>query len=81
MSLVEIKGFNTLINSEPFFDQSMKNKQKVYGRLAGMWRNDDYTTGILWDTLYHQEYYKLFDIDLSRQINMTIPQQIKFMGN
>ena len=36
MSLVEIKGFNTLINSEPFFDQSMKNKQKVYGRLAGM---------------------------------------------
>ena len=81
MSLVEIKGFNTLINSEPFFDQSMKNKQKVYGRLAGMWRKDDYTTGILWDNLYHQEYYKLFDIDLSRQINMTIPQQIKFMGN
>ena len=80
MSLVEIKGFNTLINRKPFFDQSMKNKQKAYGRLVGMWRNDDYTTGILWDNLYHQEYYKLF-IDLSRQINMTIPQQIKFMGN
>lgn len=80
MSLVEIKGFNTLINRKPFFGQSMKNKQKAYGRLAGMWRNDDYTTGILWDNLYHQEYYKLF-IDLSRQINMTIPQQIKLMGS
>ena len=80
MSLVEIKGFNKLINRKPFFDQSMKNKQKAYGRLAGMWRNDDYTTGILWDNLYHQEYYKLF-IDLSRQINMTIPQQIKLMGS
>ena len=41
-----------------------------------MTRNDDYTTGNLLDYLYHQKYYKLIGIDLSRQTNMSIPQQI-----
>ena len=40
--------------------------------------NDDYTTGNLLDYLYHQNYYKLIDIDLSRQTNTSIPQQINF---
>ena len=30
--------------------------------------------------LYHQNYYKLIDIDLSRQTNTTIPQQINVLG-
>ena len=30
MSLVEIKDFNALIDKKPFFDQSVKYKQKVY---------------------------------------------------
>ena len=30
--------------------------------------------------LYHQNYYKLLDIDLSRQTNTTIPQQINVLG-
>ena len=42
--------------------------------------NDDYKTGNLLDYLYHQNYYKLIGIDLSRQINMTIPQQVNFIG-
>ena len=44
-----------------------------------MSRNSDYTTGNLLDCLYHQNYYKLIDIDLSRQTNMSIPQQINFV--
>ena len=45
-----------------------------------MSRNDDYTTGNLLDYLYHQHYYKLIGIDLSRQTNTNIPQQINFIG-
>ena len=45
-----------------------------------MSRNTYYTTGNLLDYLYHQKYYKLIGIDLSRQINMSIPQQINFKG-
>ena len=45
-----------------------------------MLRNDDYTTGNLLDYLYHQKYYKLIGIDLSRQTNADIPQQNNFTG-
>ena len=41
-----------------------------------MSRNNEYTTGNLLDYLYHQNYYKLIGIDLSRQTNTSIPQQI-----
>ena len=44
-----------------------------------MSRNDDYTTGSLLDFSYHQNYNKLIGIDLSRQTNMCIPQQINFI--
>ena len=45
-----------------------------------MSRNNDYTTGKLLDFSYHQNYYKLIGIDLSRQTNTSIPQQINFVG-
>ena len=35
-------------------------------------------SGNLLDYLYHQNYYKLIGIDLSRQANTTIPQKINF---
>ena len=44
-----------------------------------MSRNTNYTTENLLNYLYHQKYYKLIGIDLSRQINMIIPQQINFI--
>ena len=44
-----------------------------------MSRNDDYTTGNLLDYSYHQNYYKLIGIDLSRQTYMSVPQQINFV--
>ena len=45
-----------------------------------MSRNNDYAKGNLLDYFYHQQYYKLFDTDLSRQTNTSIPQQINFTG-
>ena len=45
-----------------------------------MSRNDDYTTWNLLDFSYHQNYYKFISIDLSRQTNTNIPQQINFTG-
>ena len=76
--LLEIKGFDTLIDNKPFSEHPVKSKQEVYEKLAEMSRNNDYTTGNLLDYLYNQNYYKRIDIDLSRQTNMIIPQQINF---
>ena len=78
ITLVEIKDFNALINNKPFFDQPVKNKQEAYKKLVKMTRNNDYTTGNLLDYLNHLKYYKLIGIDLSRQTNTSIPQQINF---
>ena len=66
MPLVEIKDFNVLIQNKPFFDQHVRSKQEVYEKLVEMSINDDYTTGNLLDYLYHQKYYKLIGINLSR---------------
>ena len=38
-------------------------------------RNEYYATGTLLDYSYHQNYYKLIGLDLSRQKNMSILQQ------
>ena len=58
-----------------FFDQPLKNKQEAYEELIKLSRNDNYTTGNLLDFSYHQNYYKLIGIDLSRQTNMNIREQ------
>ena len=76
MPLVEIKDFNPLIDNKLFFDQPMKNKQEAYEKLVKISRNNDYTTGNLLDFSYHQNYNKLIGIDLTKQKNSSIPQQI-----
>ena len=58
----------------------MKTKQEASEKLVEMSRNDDYTTGILLDYLYHQKFYKLIGIDLSSQTNTIILLQIDFVG-
>ena len=45
-----------------------------------MSKNYDFTTGNLLDYMYYQKYYKLIGIDLSRQTNTSISQQINFLG-
>ena len=79
MPLKEIKDFNGLLNNKPFFDHPVKRKQQAFEKLIEMSRIDDYTTRSLLDYLYHQKYYKLIGIDLSRQANTNIPQQISFV--
>ena len=46
-----------------------------------MSRNNGYATRNLLDYSYHQNYCKPIAIDLSKQTNTTIPQQINFRGN
>ena len=75
MPLVEIKEFNALTNNKSFFDLPVKNKQ-AYEKFIEMSKNDDYTTGNLLYFSYHQNYYILIGIDLSRQTDTIIPQQI-----
>ena len=58
--------FNPLIENKLFFVQPVKHKQEAYENHIEMSRNDDYTTRNLLDFLYHQNYYKLIGIDLSR---------------
>ena len=57
----------------------MKTKQDAYEKLVEMARNNN-TTGNLLDYSYHQNYYKVIGIDLSRQTNTSILQQINFTG-
>ena len=78
--LIGTEDFNVLIDNKPFFDQPVKNKQEAHEKLIEMSRNDDCTTGNLLDYLYHQNYYKLIGIDISRQTNTNISQQIAFIG-
>ena len=44
-----------------------------------MSRNGDYTTWNVLNYLYQQKYYKLIGIDVSRQTNISIPQQTNFV--
>ena len=66
--------------TKTIFDQPVKNKQEAYEKLSKVLRNNDYATGIVLDYFYHQKYYKLIDIGLSRQTNTSIPKQINFIG-
>ena len=48
-----------------------------------MSKNNDYTTGNFLDYEYFKDHYKLFAIDLSKQIGLENPdlnQQINFIG-
>ena len=38
-----------LIDGKPFFEIPVKNKEEAYEQIIEMSRNNDYTTGILFD--------------------------------
>ena len=48
----------------------------MYEEPIEMSRNDSFTRANLVDYLYQQNYYKLIGIDLLRQTNMDISQNI-----
>ena len=80
MPLVKVKNVNALIDNKSFFDQPIKNKEEAHEKLIEKSQNDDCTTENLLDYFYYQKYYKLIDIDLSRQINTSIHQKIDIVG-
>ena len=53
--MVEIKDFNVLIDSKPFFDQPIKIKQEAYEKLVEMSRNNDYKTENVLDYSCHEK--------------------------
>ena len=79
--LAKIKDFEELIDNKQFFQQPVKKKQEGYEKFIEMLRrNNGYATRNILDYLYHQNYYELIGIHLSRQTNTIIPQQINFTG-
>ena len=81
MPLVKIKYFNASIDNKPSFDHPVKNKQGRHERLIEMSRNNKYRPGNLLSYLYHQKYYKLIGIDLSRQANTSILNKLILYKN
>ena len=72
-----MKDFNTLVDNNPLFDQTVKNKQESYEKLVEMSRNGDYSTVNLLNYLYHQNYYKLIGIDYQdKQIQVFLSKLI-----
>ena len=78
MRLIEIKDFNALIDDKWLFDHHVKSKQETYKKLFEKSWKYEYTAGNLLDYLYHQSYYKLIGIDLSRKKRQVFSQQINF---
>ena len=52
---VEIKDFNVLIDEKRFFDVEVKNKEESYEQISEISKNNDYTTGSLWDWVFFKE--------------------------
>ena len=80
---VKIKGFNELIDGRSFFNVPIKNKEENNKAIIEISKNNDYTTGSLLDYDYFWKYWKLFAIDLSKQIeleNSDLKQKTIFFG-
>ena len=72
-----------LIDGKKFFDVPVKNKEEAYEKIMSIGKNNDYTTGNLWDYDYFSKHYELIAIDLSQQIELENPdlrQRINFIG-
>ena len=61
------------------FIQPVKNREEAYEKLQVSKNNDCLTRNLL-NYSYHQNYYKVIGIDLLRQTNTSIPQQMNFAG-
>ena len=79
-----IKDFNVIIDKLAFFDLPIKTEEEAYEKIIDISRNNEYTTGNLFDYDYFKKYYKLISFDLSKQQvlqeNEDLIQQINFFG-
>ena len=86
LTMVEVKGYNVVVDGRDFSDQPIKNDLKTYDKIrkVAVCQGDDCTTGCLLDYPYFKEYCKLIAADLSKQKLDADPkamQQIDFTGN
>ena len=81
---VMVKDYNVIIDKLAIFDLPIKTEEEAYEKNIDISRNNEYTTGNLLDYDYFKKYYKLIDIDLSKQQvlqeNEDLIQQINFIG-
>ena len=76
-----------MIDGKNFFDQPVKNDKVTYENIRKITidQGDDYTTGCLLGYTYFKKYYKMIDIDLSKQqafdADTKAIQQINFAAN
>ena len=77
---VMVKDFNVIIDNLAFFDLPIKTEEEAYEKTIDISRNNEYTTGNLLDYDYFKKPYKLIAIDLSKQENEDLFQQINFIG-
>ena len=79
---VMVKDYNVIIDKLVFFDLSIKTEEEAYETIIDISRNNEYTTGNLldYDYDYFKKHYKLIAIDLSKQENEDLIQQINFIG-
>ena len=81
---VMVKDFNVIIDKLAFFDLPIKTEEEAYENTIDISRNNEYTTGNLFDSDYFKKHYKLIAIYLSRQQvskeNEDLIQQINFIG-
>ena len=73
-----------LFDKLAFFDLPIKTEEEAYEKIIDISRNNEYTTGNLFDYDYFKKYYKLIAIDLSKhqvlQENEDLIKQINFIG-
>ena len=62
-----------LIDGESFFDIPTKNGKETYEQIIEKERNNDYTTGNLFDYEYFSKHYISIAIDLSKLIELENP--------
>ena len=76
-----------MVDGKNFFDQPIKNNKATYEniRKIATGQGDDYTTGCLLDFIYFKSYYKMIEVDFSKQqalaTNPKAIQQINFTSN
>ena len=81
---VEIKNYNVVINGENFFDQPIKDNKVTYEniRKIATGKEDDYTTGCLFDYPYFRDSYKMISVDKKAlHPDPRAIQQINFTEN
>ena len=84
---VGIKDYNVMIDRKNVFDQPVKRDMRTYDNIQKIatGQGDGYTTDCLLHYNYFNNYYKMIEIDLSKQqvfnADSRAIKQINFSGN